>query len=179
MAEGSTPRIWGMRLLFLALSLLLIFSKLIPLDFQPQVWAGPDMLVALTFAWALRRPEFVPALSVGLIILLADLLFLRPPGLWAALMVIATQALKNRARNLRDQPFMMEWLAVAGIFLAISLGNRLVLAMLMVPQAPLGLTVIHVAMTLICYPVVVMISQLMFGVRKAAPGDLDRLGQRI
>jgi rod shape-determining protein MreD len=168
-----------MRMLYLGLALAVIFAKLIPLDFQPQVWAGPDLLVALTFAWALRRPEFVPALSVAVIVLLADLLFLRPPGLWAALMVIGTQALKNRARNLRDQPFMMEWLAVAGIFLAISLGNRLVLAVLMVPQAPLGLTVIHVVMTLICYPVVVMISQWVFGVRKAAPGDLDRLGQRI
>ena len=166
-------------MLYLGLALAVIFAKLIPLDFQPQVWAGPDLLVALTFAWALRRPEFVPALSVAVIVLLADLLFLRPPGLWAALMVIGTQALKNRARNLRDQPFMMEWLAVAGIFLAISLGNRLVLAVLMVPQAPLGLTVIHVVMTLICYPVVVMISQWVFGVRKAAPGDLDRLGQRI
>lgn len=179
MAEGSTPRVWAMRLMFVILAMLLIFSKLMPLDFQPQVWAGPDMLVALTFAWALRRPEFVPALSVALIILLADLLFLRPPGLWAALMVIGTQALKNRARTLRDQPFMMEWLAVAGIFLAISLANRLVLAVLMIPQAPLGLTVIHVVMTLICYPVVVIISQWVFGVRKAAPGDLDRLGQRI
>ena len=179
MAAGSAPRVWGMRMLYLDHALAVIFAKLIPLDFQPQVWAGPDLLVALTFAWALRRPEFVPALSVAVIVLLADLLFLRPPGLWAALMVIGTQALKNRARNLRDQPFMMEWLAVAGIFLAISLGNRLVLAVLMVPQAPLGLTVIHVVMTLICYPVVVMISQWVFGVRKAAPGDLDRLGQRI
>jgi rod shape-determining protein MreD len=65
------------------------------------------------------------------------------------------------------------------VFLAISVANRLVLAILMVPQAPLGLTIIHVLMTLICYPVVVMLSQWVFGVRKAAPGDLDRLGQRI
>lgn len=179
MAEGSAPRVWAMRMLYLALALAVIFANLIPLDFQPQVWTGPDLLVALTFAWALRRPEFVPALSVAVIVLLADLLLLRPPGLWAALMVMGTQALKNRARNLRDQPFMMEWLAVAGIFLVITLGNRLVLAVMMVPQAPLGLTVIHVVMTLICYPVVVMISQLVFGVRKSAPGDLDRLGQRI
>ena len=179
MVEGSTTRVWGMRLMYLALALVLIFAKLIPLDFRPQAWAGPDLLVAFTFAWALRRPEFVPALSIGLVVLLADLLVLRPPGLWAALMVLGTQALRNRARNLRDQPFVMEWLAVAGVFLAISVANRLVLAILMVPQAPLGLTIIHVLMTLICYPVVVILSQWVFGVRKAAPGDLDRLGQRI
>ncbi|MDG1129200.1 rod shape-determining protein MreD [Seohaeicola saemankumensis] len=179
MAEGSTTRVWGMRMMYLALALVLIFAQLMPLDFSPQAWAGPDLLVAFTFAWALRRPEFVPALSIGLVVLLADLLFLRPPGLWAALMVLGTQALRNRARNLRDQPFVMEWLAVAGVFLAISVANRLVLAILMVPQAPLGLTIIHVLMTLICYPVVVMLSQWVFGVRKAAPGDLDRLGQRI
>lgn len=179
MAEGSPARVWGMRLVYLALALVLILANLIPLDTRPRNWAGPDLLVALTFAWTLRRPEFVPALSVALVILLADLLYLRPPGLWAALMVMAVQTLRSRARILRDQPFMTEWLAVAGIFVAISLGNRLVLAILMVPQAPLGLSVIHVVMTLICYPVVVMISQLVFGVRKSAPGDLDRLGQRI
>jgi rod shape-determining protein MreD len=178
MAEGSPARVWGMRLMYLVLALTLIFINLIPLDTRPRNWAGPDLLVALTFAWTLRRPEFVPALSVALVILLADLLFLRPPGLWAGLMVMATQALRSRARNLRDQPFVTEWLAVSVIFVAISLGNRLILAVLMVPQAPLGLSVIHVAMTLICYPAVVMISQLVFGVRKSAPGDLDRLGQR-
>lgn len=178
MAEGAPARVWGMRLMYLVLALAVIFVNLIPLDTQPRNWAGPDLLVALTFAWILRRPEFVPALSVAVVILLADLLFLRPPGLWAALMVMGTQALRSRARILRDQPFVTEWLAVSGIFVAISLGNRLILAVLMVPQAPLGLSVIHVAMTLICYPVVVMISQLVFGVRKSAPGDLDRLGQR-
>jgi len=179
MAEGSAARVWSMRAMYLALALVLIFINLIPLDFRPRVWAGPDLLVALTFAWVLRRPEFVPALSIGLVVLLADLLFLRPPGLWAALMVMGTQTLKTRARTLRDQPFMMEWLAVTGVFLTLSLANRLVLAVLVVPQAPLGLTIIHVVMTLICYPLVVMISQLVFGVRKSAPGDLDRLGQRI
>ena len=94
MAEGVAARIWGMRGMFLALALVLIFIKLLPLDFQPRVWAGPDLLVALTFAWVLRRPEFVPALTVGLVFLLADLLFLRPPGLFAALMVLGTQTLK-------------------------------------------------------------------------------------
>jgi rod shape-determining protein MreD len=179
MAEGSAARVWGMRAMYLALALVVIFANLLPLDFQPRVWAGPDLLVALTFAWVLRRPEFVPALAVGLVFLLADLLFLRPPGLFAALMVLGTQTLKTRSRNLRDQSFLMEWLAVAGVFLTLSLANRLVLAVLLIPQAPLGLTIIHVVMTLICYPLVVMISQLVFGVRKAAPGDLDRLGQRI
>ena len=179
MAEGSAARVWGMRAMYLALALVVIFANLLPLDFQPRVWAGPDLLVAFTFAWVLRRPEFVPALAVGLVFLLADLLFLRPPGLFAALMVLGTQTLKTRSRNLRDQSFLMEWLAVAGVFLTLSLANRLVLAVLLIPQAPLGLTIIHVVMTLICYPFVVMISQLVVGVRKASPGDLDRLGQRI
>ena len=179
MAEGTAPRVWAMRALYLALALVVILVDLMPLGFIPRAWAGPDLLLAFTFAWALRRPEFVPALSVGAVMLLADLLYLRPPGLWAALVLLGTQTLKTRARTLRDEPFMMEWLAVATLVVAIGLGNRLVLAVLMVPQAPLGLTTIHVVMTLICYPVVVMISQLVFGVRKAAPGDIDRLGQRI
>lgn len=178
MDEGSPARIWGMRAMYLALGVVLVLINLIPLDTRPRNWAGPDLLVAMTFAWTLRRPEFVPAYCVALVVLLADLLFLRPPGLWTALVVMAVQTLRSRARILRDQSFVTEWLAISGLFVAISLGNRLVLAVLMVPQAPLGLSIIHVVMTLICYPLVVMISQFVFGVRKSAPGDLDRLGQR-
>ena len=45
-------------------------------------------------------------------------------------------------------------------------------------QAPLGLSIMQLVMTLIAYPVVVLLTQTVFGVRKLAPGDIDPLGGR-
>ena len=98
MVERSTTRLWLMRGLFFSLGAALIFWRLLPLDTLPDGFAGPDLMVALACAWVLRRPEYAPPLLIGGMILLADFLFQRPPGLFAALVVVATEALKARAR---------------------------------------------------------------------------------
>ncbi|SEQ11008.1 rod shape-determining protein MreD [Thalassovita taeanensis] len=179
MAEQSPGRVWTMRATYVALALVVIFFQLLPLETTPRRWAGPDLLTILGFAWALRRPDYVPVLAVAGVMLLADLLFQRPPGLMAALVVMATETLKARARGMRDQPFPVEWLSVSVMLVMVMLGNRMILALLLVPQAPVGLTVIQLVMTVLTYPVVVLASGTLLGVQKAAPGEVDALGHRL
>ncbi len=171
MADRSRLNVWTMRALFAGLCMTVIFWRILPLSTVPRGWAGPDLIAALSFVWVLRRPEYAPALLIGAIVLLADLMFQRPPGLWAALVVLGCEALKSRAPGLRDRAFGAEWLVVAMVVGAIILGYRLTLAILMVPQAPLGLSLMQMAMTVLCYPLVVMASALIMGVRKAKPGE--------
>ena len=178
MAENAAYRMWTMRALYAVLGLLLVFLHLLPLDTLPRGWAGPDLMLALTFAWVLRRPEFVPPLLIAAMILLGDLMFQRPPGLWAAIVLLASETLRTRATGLRDQTFAAEWIAVASTLIVMTLGYRIVLALMMVDQAPLGLSVMQLVMTLVAYPFVVLLSQTVFGVRKLAPGDIDPLGGR-
>jgi len=175
MAERNATYLWSMRALFLGLCLLLIFLRLLPLDTLPRGWAGPDLILAITLAWGLRRPEFVPPVLVAGVFLLCDLLFHRPPGLWAGLVLIGSQTLRARAPDLRDLTFPVEWLSVATTLLAMTLGYRLVLSVLMIDQAPLGLSLMEMVMTLLAYPVVVVLSQWLLGVRKVAPGELDAM----
>lgn len=179
MAESSFRRITALRLLWVLLALFIIFFQLLPLNTLPTKWPGPDLLVALTFAWAMRRPELVPALSVAFVMLLADFLLQRPPGLLAALIVAMTEALKLRGQALRDQPFGLEWVSVTVGLVVVTLAYRLILAILLIPQAAIGLTMIQVFMTLLCYPLIVAVSHYVFGLRKAAPGEVDHLGHRI
>jgi len=160
-----------MRALFALLCAVVILWRLLPLDTVPPGWAGPDIIVALVFAWVLRRPEYAPPLLIGITVLLADLMFQRPPGLWAALVLLGSEALKTRAPGLRDLGFAPEWLAVAGITLAITLAYRLTLAILLVPQAPLGLSLMQMIMTVLCYPLIVLASATLMGVRKARPSE--------
>jgi rod shape-determining protein MreD len=167
-----------MRMLFGVLCLLLIFLHLLPLQLLPRGWAGPDVMLALTFAWVLRRPDFVPPLLIAGLFLLTDLLFQRPPGLWAALVLLGSQTLRAREPGLRDLTFAVEWVSVATTLVAMTLGYRIILAILMVDQAPLGLSLMQLVLTLMVYPLVALISHTAFGVRKIAPGDIDAFESR-
>lgn len=178
MTENSALHLWLMRAGYLALGMLILFFQLLPLQTLPRSFAGPDLIIAFTCAWAVRRPDYVPTLSVAGLALMADMLFQRPPGLWAVLLVVAAQGLKRRAPGLRDQTFAVEYLAVSVAIVALTLGYRLVLAILLIPQAPMGLTLIQTAMTVLAYPFVAAITSFVFGVRKLQPGDDQTLGAR-
>ncbi len=178
MAEHTTSRLWLMRAGFLALALLIMFIHLLPLDTVPRHWAPPDLLIAFVFAWVLRRPDYVPALSLAIVMLVADLLLQRPPGLMALLVVLGSEYAKNRTAGLREASFAGEWVAVAMVLIAITVLNRLILALLVVPTAPLGLSLIQMLLTIAVYPLVVVITQSLMGVRKPGPGDARTMNTR-
>lgn len=176
---GRSRSLWFMRAVFVMVCMVLLFIQLLPLDTVPKVWAAPELIVAVTFAWVLRRPEYAPAFLIAVIFLLADLLVQRPPGLWAALVLLGSETLRNRAPGLRDLTFPVEWLTVTTTLIIMTLCYRIILSITVVDQAPLGLSLIQLVMTLLAYPIVVIVTQLVFGVRKMAPGDVDAAGQRI
>ncbi|MGR3270661.1 rod shape-determining protein MreD [Thalassococcus profundi] len=179
MVDQGAARTWTMRAAFVLICLVIVFFHLLPLETTPRRWAAPDLIVALCFAWALRRPDYVPTFAVAGVMLLADLVFQRPPGLWAALVVLAVEWLKSRERRHRDNTFVLEWITVAGCLLAITLVYRLILLLLIVAPGTMFLTLIQYVMTLAFYPVVVVLSHLIFGVRRSTPGEVDRLGHSL
>ena len=178
MTEGSQLRLWLMRGAFLLLTLAILFFQLLPLDTTPRSWAGPDLILAFAVAWSLRRPDYVPPLVLALAFLLADLLLQRPPGLWALLALAGCENLKSRARNLRDAGFGVEWFTVAVVLVMITAAHRIVLLLALIDVPRLSLTLSELGATLLFYPVAVGITRWPMGVRRAAPGDLDVLGQR-
>jgi rod shape-determining protein MreD len=179
MAEPVARGVWSHRALYVALAGMLLFLRMLPLGSVAGSWPGPDLLLCLTLAWVLRRPDFVPALLIALVVLLEDLLLMRPPGLWAAIVVLAAEFLRTRTALTRELGFLIEWLLVAGVILAAILGYRLVLTLVMLPQAGLGQTLAQAAGTILCYPLVVVASRLAFGVRKPATGEIDAYGRRM
>jgi len=179
MVESPVARLWLGRALFIGLMLLLMFIQLLPLQTAPQKWAAPDIILATTLLWTARRPDLVPVWSVALIFVIADLLFLRAPGLMAALVVIATEILRARAHDLRAAPFPVEWMTAGFLIIGVTIGNRAVLAVVMMAQAPLALTLTQMALTIIAYPVVAVLSQVLFGINRPAPGEVDSRGQKI
>lgn len=174
---GARRLIW--RSAFVGFATLIAFVQLLPLGTGAGVLPGPDLLTLLALAWVLRRPEYVPILLLAAVMLLADFLFMRPPGLWAAIVVLGAEFLRVREQGLRDLPFLAEWGLIAGVFVAMTLGEALLLLVFMVPQPPLGLTLIQLILTILAYPLVVGVTGFGLGLRRAAPGEVDEMGRRL
>lgn len=168
-----------MRGWFLALALLILFVHLLPLDTTARRWAGPDMLIAFVFAWALRRPEYVPILSIAGVMLMADLMLQRPPGLLALLVLGGTEYLRLRLAGLKDASFAGEWFAVCIVLVGVTVLNRSILTLLAVQQASLGLSLMQMLMTIAIYPLAVLLTQSVFQVRSPAPSDTDTRMARL
>lgn len=178
MSEAPLSRLWSMRIAFAFLVCVILFFHLLPIETTPSRWVGPDLLLAFACAWSLRRPEYVPAVALALLFLLADLLLQRPPGLWAMIALLGCENLKSRGRGLRDSGFASEWLSVCVVIAVISVAYRVGLMITFVDLPPFGLSFFEMVMTMLFYPVVVAITHGLMGVRKASPGELDSGGGR-
>lgn len=171
MVDPLTTRRWSYRGLFIGLAAVILFTRLLPLSTLPAIIPGPDLLLCLCFAWVLRRPDFLPVLVVALVFLAEDILLMRPPGLWTLIVLLASEFLRDRAAQLREAPFLAEWTLVAAAMLAMLILNRFVLAVFMVPQTGLGLTLMQAMASILAYPLVVLVSQRLLRVRWTGSGE--------
>lgn len=178
MDEVSVFRLWMMRAGFVLLVLSLLFFHLLPLETTPRRWAGPDLVLCFAFAWVLRRPEYTPVPMVAVLFLICDLLLGRPPGLYAALSLIAFNYLAARNLSIRNMPFSVEWIMVSIALVAVMLGHRLILSLLLINAPGAGLLASQIITNILAYPVVVLISRYAFGLRAVTLGSVNALGQR-
>lgn len=198
MVDPRTATRWAFQVLYLGLVALILFFRLLPLSMVPDVWPlpaamvailpdwlspndwpGPDLLLGLTVVWVLRRPDFMPVLAVAAVFLLDDLLTMRPPGLWALIVLIGTEFLRKRETATRDLPFGWEWLMASAVMGAMVLAYRFAQALFMIPQVSFGPVLLQLLATVAIYPVLAIALQLTFGLRRAAPGEIDAFGQRL
>lgn len=176
-SRGATAERWLFGLGYAAIIASLILVNLLPLAIIPGRFPGPDLMVCVTFAWVLRRPHFVPTPVVAVLFLVADMAFMRPIGLWAAIVVMAVEFLRSREPGTRERPFPVEWGIVAAVLLTMTLAYRSIQAVFLVDQVALGLEFSQFIITVLCYPAVVLITRVIFGVTKMTPNQTDAQGR--
>lgn len=192
MAERSlSGRVWYAGV-FLAIAAMLFVFRFLPLqglgdptrlpgESGPSLatWPMPDLMLALTLAWVVRRPDLLPAPLIAGYVFLEDILMMRPPGLWALLVLGTTEFLRRRNPSLRGLVFGLEYALVGALILGMFTANRLVLGIVMVPQPSLGLSLAQIVGTVAIYPAVVACLHFGLGLRKPATGEVDDLGQKL
>jgi rod shape-determining protein MreD len=94
---------------------------------------------------------------------------MRPPGLMAALVVLAVEAIRAREDQWRDLPLPVEWFVGAALIAGVLVVNALLLAIFLVPQPTLGQILIRVILTAAAYPLAAVVVRYAFGVARRAP----------
>ncbi len=173
MSENTRTNTWLMPAVFTLMALLVMYWQLLPLQTVPYTFPGPDLLLVLCTVWMLRRPDFVPVLLIATILLLADFLFLRPPGLMTIIVILVCETLRRRAYNDPDMIFSMEWLTAAGALTSIMLINRVAGALFLIDQPPLGPVLIQLIVSILVYPFLAGFCILFLGLRRIRPHERD------
>ena len=179
MVDPVLARRLGYPVIYATLCLGFLFLRLLPLSTLPVGVPGPDFVLLLTILWVIRRPDHVPAPLIVAVLLIEDLMTMRPPGLWTAIVLLVSEFLRSHRISLREVNFLLEWLVASLAMFAIMLVNRAVLALFVVPQAGLGMSMLQVIVSVAAYPVLAFALQAVLGLRRAAPGEVDAMGQRL
>lgn len=175
MVDPRTVRRWAHRAGFLIIVGVSIFLYILPLSSGTGHWPGPDIILAVSFAWVLRRPDFLPVWLAAPVFLMSDVIFMRPPGLWAAISIVGLEFLRRREPTSRDMPFLVEWAMVGGVLVAMAVLFRATLAIFMIDLTSLGLVLLEQLSTLAAYPLVVLLSSKVLSVTKLTPTEADEL----
>jgi rod shape-determining protein MreD len=179
MAESQTARNWAGQMAYVFICLVIIFAQLLPLSTEPQRFAAPDMMVALTITWVVRRPDLVPVPMIAALFLLSDFLSFRPPGLWTLLMLITTEILRRRAVDMRSLAFPAEWLTITAAITGLFIAYRAAVMIFLLPQEPLIPTLWQMTATVLVIPFVAVISHYFLGVSRPGLGEIDEMGRRL
>ena len=179
MADGVRSNVWLYRGIFVGIAFFLLFLRLLPLGTAAGDWPGPDILLCVIFAWATRRPDFLPVWLLALVLLMEDTILMRPPGLWTALVIVAVEFVRSRVALTRELAFLAEWAMIAGLMVACLLVYRLVFTISFLPQPGFGFALMQTLWSILCYPLVVGASRLAFDLRKPATGEVDRFGRPL
>lgn len=176
MSERSAVRLWSMRLLFAGLCGFVLAYHLLPIAPLSHIFMPPDLILGLSLAWTVRRPEYVPIWLIALVALLADLLLMRVPGLWAAMTVLAASFVHRRRGQMQNTGFGVEWaqvsVAIAGTYLL----QRLAYAVLLLDPLPTAGVFTQFVTTLAVYPALVALTIWVCRVRK--PELIDTAGAK-
>ncbi|MEM8823608.1 MAG: rod shape-determining protein MreD [Pseudomonadota bacterium] len=176
-AEMGGRTLWSYRAIFVGLAILILFLALLPFGPSNAGIPGPELTLCLICAWVLRRPDYVPLWIIVPILLLDDVLMMRPLGLWTLVVIVVTDVLRRRVDHTEVLPFSSEIPLVAGWIGAAFILNYLALVVLLAETPPVAGLVLQAMATIVLYPFVALFSQ-MIGVRRLAPGELDTLGTR-
>lgn len=157
---------------YIGMGLAMLFFQLMPINPGATGLPGPDLMLCITCAWTLRRPDQLPAAIIVALALIGDFLLGRPFGLWSFFILVATELLRPRAQRWTDQAFVFEWLRVSVLIGLMLIGYRLFMMVFLLPVPALAAVMLQWLATVAAYPLVVLVLHLI-GVRRLSAAEIE------
>ncbi len=161
---SSPARVAAGRAGYLALAAAITVLAMLPGEALPRRWPVPDVLLLLTLAWLVRRPAHLPVASLAFVFLAADFVTGHPPGLRAALVLLAAEHLRARAHL--PEGFAAEWARAGAIVLGIAVAERALMSLTLTPAPDLGPVLLRAISGALLYPVLAACAALVLGLRR-------------
>ncbi|MCY4542013.1 MAG: hypothetical protein OXB95_06405 [Rhodobacteraceae bacterium] len=157
---------------FSAVAVLSILATVV--DIQPATplsgsFNFPNLVYCLICAWIIRSPRNAPALVVAALFLLLEVIYGLPPGLWTALMLVATELLRSVSPRLGSYSFVAEWAFVCLLFSLALLLYQLALLLTFAQAMTTVAMTKYIVSTALCYPLAAAIASLV--VRRGRASD--------
>ena len=179
MTETSFTRLAVNRGVFLLAGVLVVAWRIVPFDLSTGRLPWPDIFYGITMAYVVRRPEWAPAWAIFAVFFLRDILTMAPLGLFTLLMILGTEIVRANLQAFREYPFALEWVWIAGIFALITLGQQVVLGLMLADPPALLDQLWLILLTATIYPVIVFVLKYAFGFERPQPGETDAYGNRL
>ncbi len=170
--------IWFGRAVFGSLGLIVTLIAMLPLGLSAEARVMGDLLFCLAFSWVIRRPSTAPIGLILILAILADILLMRPLGLWALIILMGSEFARTQRIPLREQMFIVEWIIFAAVFAFGLAANYLFLKLVFTPTPALNLMLAYFVNTVLAYPLIVAMLHWIFRVRAPkSPGGFSHLGR--
>lgn len=157
MIEDQPLRILRLRLTYLLIIILVVLFQTLPIQTSPYQFATPDLPLAITFAWIMRRPTIMSPILITIAFLFADAILQRPPGLWTLVVLCASMFLRMRALGFREVVFFYEWALVTIVVCCAFIVHHFALMFTFLPTHDLTLYTLQAVFTFMIYPLFIWI----------------------
>jgi len=175
---ASSSSIWFGSALFLSLGFFVTLAALLPLGLSADALIMPDLFFCMAFYWVIRSAKTAPVTIVFFVVFFADVMLMRPLGLWTLVVVLTIEFARYQRFPIREQMFIVEWILFALLFGAALLFKSILLTISFSDMPNLELTVWYFSMTIASYPIVVVVLHYIFRIRvEKTPTGNNRLGR--
>ena len=162
---------WKFRILFCLGLYFIIVGITAPIFLFPIPIPSPDLIYCFAVAWIVRRPDYVPTIAIIIAALTIELLLFNSPGLWSAFLLLMTEYFRMNATQIRILPFLNEWAIISLIYAIVQAAYLLILTILFEPSATIQAAILYLLATVIAYPIVVMLVNIIFKITKSRSRD--------
>ena len=141
-------------ILFFSLGLLLIIfpTAITSVGIGAKYSIYPDLFLCFVFASALNRPRKLNLYSILLLLLLSDVLHMKPIGLLTMIVLTCFIAIERYESVLERLPFYIHYFIFLSLISFIQVLNIFIHYLLFIPNLSLVIIFYQAIFSLICYP---------------------------